>query len=304
MQPKKIEIQKSVSHTFEWTFYDHNIQEIPVSGTVTIYKPGGDTELVASTAVSIETDGTIKYTLESSNTGTVDRNYKIALTYQVGDVVKRPFYLFDIVETPLQNTVRDEDLFKYVGELRDKTFNQVIETTSAGTATTFISTELASLNQDFKGGNAEIYLDDTTTHMAEITNYESDIYRCTFTPAYTSAISVNLKILIRSSFQRYIDTAYNDIVHRDIRNRVPIKAGYIDTTVTDNMTIYKALEIICFDRSEEDNDKWDRRAKKFNDMYNSEMSKLSEAYDYNEDGDIDLYEQNEPPSFLNINISR
>ncbi len=304
MQPKKIEIQKSVSHTFEWSFFDMNIQEIPVSGTITIYKPGGSTELVSSTAVSIETDGTIKYTLDSANTATVDRNYKIALTYQVGDVVKRPFYLFDIVETPLQNNVRDEDLFKYVSELRDKTFNQVIETTSAGSTTTFISTELASLNQDFKGGNVEIYLDDTTTHIAEITDYESDIQRCTFTPAYTSAISASLKVLIRSSYQEFINTAYNDIVHRDIRNRVPIKAGYIDTTVLDNMTVYKTLEIICFDKSEETDDKWDRRATKFNKMYNDEMSKLSEAYDYNEDGDIDAYEENDPPSFLNMSISR
>jgi hypothetical protein len=139
MQPKKIEIQKSTSYTFEWSFFDMNIQEIPVSGTITIYKPGGNTELVSSTAVAIETDGTIKYTLSADNAGTIDKNYKIALTYQVGDVIKRPFYLFDIVETPLQNTVRDEDLFKYVGELRDKTFNQVIETTSTGTTTTFIS---------------------------------------------------------------------------------------------------------------------------------------------------------------------
>jgi hypothetical protein len=304
MQPKKIEIQKSTEYTFEWSFFDMNIQEVPVSGTITIYKPGGSTELVSSTAVAIETDGTIKYTLSADDAATVDRNYKIALTYQVGDVTKRPFYLFDIVETPLQNNVRDEDLFKYVGELRDKTFNQVIETTSAGTTTTFISTELSSLNQDFKGGNVEIYIDDTTTHTAEITNYESDIYRCTFTPAYSSAISTALKILIRSSYQRYIDTAYNDIVHRDIRNRVPIKAGYIDTTVLDNMTIYKTLEIICFDRAEETDDKWDRRATRFKDMYNQEMTKLSEAYDYNEDGDIDQYEENNPPSFMNIGISR
>jgi len=304
MQPKKIEIQKSTEYTFEWSFFDMNIQEIPVSGTITILKPGGGTELVSSTAVAIETDGTIKYTLSADDAATVDRNYKIALTYQVGDVTKRPFYLFDIVETPLQNNVRDEDLFKYVGELRDKTFNKVIETTSAGTTTTFISTELSSLNQDFKGGNVEIYIDDTTTHTAEITNYESDIQRCTFTPAYTSAISTALKILIRSSYQRYIDTAYNDIVHRDIRNRVPIKAGYIDTTVLDNMTIYKTLEIICFDRGQETEDKWDRRATKFKDLYSQEMTKLSEAYDYNEDGDIDQYEENNPPSFLNIGITR
>jgi len=304
MQPKKIEIQKSTSYTFEWGFYDSNIQQIPTSGTITIYKPGGSTELVSSTAVAVETDGTIKYTISSANTATVDKNYKIALTYKIGDDTKRPFYLFDIVETPLQNTIRDEDLFRHCGELRDKTFDSVIETSSTGTTTTFFSDELSALNQDFKGGTCEIYLDDTTTHLAEITKYEKDNYRCTFRPAYTSAIGSSLKVVIRSSFQRYIDTAYNDIVHRDIRGRVPIKAGYIDTTVTDNMTVYKTLEIICFDRSEENDDKWDRRAKRFQKLYSDEMAKLSEAYDYSEDGSIDSFEEDNPPSFLNISFTR
>jgi hypothetical protein len=204
MQPKKIEIQRNTSHTFEWSFYDYNIQEVPVSGTITIFNPHGSTELVSSTAVAIETDGTIKYTLAAANTSTVDKNYKIALTYQVGDVVKRPFYLFDIVETPLENTIRDEDLFGYVSELRDKVFNRVIETTSAGTTTTFFSTELLPLNQEFKGGNVEIYINDTTTHKAEITNWEKDNGRVTFTPAYTIPIGNTIKVLIRSSFQKDI----------------------------------------------------------------------------------------------------
>jgi hypothetical protein len=299
----KNEIQKSISHTFEWSFYDKNIKEIPVSGTIKVYKPGGTT-LVDTTAVSIETDGTIKYTLDSANTGTVDKNYKIELTYQVGDTVKRPFYLFDIAETPLQNTVRDEDLFDYVPELRDKVKSNVVETTSTGTTSTFISTGLNSLNLDFKGGDCEIYIDDTTTHKAQITSWEKESSRITFTPAYTAAIASGDKVTIRASFQRFIDRAYEQHVYRDIRNRVPLAAGYIDTTVINNLIVFKTLDIICSGKYEEDGDKWDKRAKQFKQDYSGEYGKLNEAYDYDEDGDISLIEERDKPSFLNRGLTR
>lgn len=300
----KVEIQKSKSHTFEWSFYDKNIKEVPVSGTIKITKPGGSTALVDTTVVSVETDGTILYTLASANTGTLGKNYKIELTYQVGDVVKRPFYLFDIVETPLVNTVRDEDLFQYVEELRAQGQTYVKETSSAGTTSTLISNELNFLNVDFKGGNVEIFIDDTTNHDAEITAWDKNTSTITFSPAYSVSIGTGLKFTIRASFQRFINRAYETIVYRDIRNRVPIAAGYIDSTVTNNMTIFKALEIICFSKAEEPDDKWDMRAKQFKQMYKDEYVKLNEAYDYNEDGDIDNYEQNDKPSFMNKGISR
>jgi hypothetical protein len=299
----KAEIQKSISHTFEWSFYDMNIKEVPVSGTIKVYKPGGST-LVDTTAVSIETDGTIKYTLSSSNTGTVDKNYKIELTYQVGDVVSRPFYLFDIAETPLQNTVRDEDLFDYVPELRDKTSTNIVKTSSTGTTSTFYSTELNRLNIDFKGGSCEIYITDTTPHAAEITLWEKTISRITFTPAYTAAIASGAKVTIRASYQEFINRAYNQHVHRDIRNRVPLAAGYIDTTVINNLVIFKTLEIICFGKVEEDNDKWDKRTKQFRKLYSDEYGQLNEAYDYSEDGDISPLEERDKPSFLNRGLRR
>jgi hypothetical protein len=70
------------------------------------------------------------------------------------------------------------------------------------------------------------------------------------------------------------------------------------------MTIYKTLQIICFDKSEETDDKWDRRAKEFKDLYKAEMTKLNDAYDFNQDGDIDEHEEDNPPSFMNIGLTR
>jgi len=168
----RIEIQQDQDYTFTWSFYDKNIQEIPSSGTIKVYKPGGGT-LVDTTAVSIDTAGIISYTLLAANTGTVDYNYRIELTYIVNGITYRPFYLFDIAKTPLQNTVRDEDLFNYVKELRGKTKYYSKETTDNGTTTTLISNEIKSLNIDFKGGMIDIYPNDTTVHHAEVTDWDS-----------------------------------------------------------------------------------------------------------------------------------
>jgi hypothetical protein len=299
----RIEIQKDQDYTFTWSFYDKNIQEIPTTGTIKVYKPGGST-LVDTTSVSINSAGTISYTLLAANTGTIDYNYKIELKYTVDGVEYRPFYLFDIAETPLQNTTRDEDLFQYVEELRDKVKPFTRTTTDTGTTTTLISDELESLNIDFKGGDLKIFITDTTAHRAEITAWNSTTNTATFTPAYSTNIATDLTFNIRGSYQRFINTAYENHVTKDIRNRIGLKARFIDTTVTDNMTIFKALELICFSKVEETEDKWEIRAKKFKQDYSDEYGKLSEPVDYNDDGTISDGEDASRPSFLNKNLTR
>jgi hypothetical protein len=297
------EIQKSKDYVFSWSFYDYNIQDVPTEGTIKVYKPGGGT-LVDTTAVSIDSAGTITYTLQAANTSVIDYNYKIELIYTSNGVEYRPFYLFDIVETPLINTVRDEDLFQYVEELRDKNTPFTKDTTDTGTTTTLISSELVPLNINFKGGDLEIYLTDTTSHRAEITAWNSTLGTVTFTPAYTSVISTGLRFDIRASYQRFIDEAYTQHVSRDMRNRIGLKARFIDSTVTRNLTIFKSLELICFSKVEEVDDKWDLRAKKFKDEYSAEYSKLQEPVDYNDDGSISDEENKSRPSFLNKGIVR
>ncbi len=298
-----IEIEKDQDHTFSWTFFDKNIQKVPTSGNITVTKPGGS-ELVANTTVSIETDGEIRFTLGSANTSTIDSNYKIQLEYQVGDEKFRQFYLFDVVATPLVNTVRDEDLFLYVKELRDKNTPFVKETTAAGTTSTLISDELNSLNIDFTGGSVEVFTDDTTTHNAEITNWEKDLSRITFSPIDSVATTSGSRFRIRASYQRFIDEAYENIVSRDIRNRIKLKARFIDTLITRNMTIFKTLEIVCFSESEELDDKWNIRAKEFKLKYKEEYVKLSEPVDYNDDGTISHREDLDRPSFMNKGFKR
>lgn len=301
----RIEIQKDKAYTFEWSFYDNNIQEVPTEGTIVVYKPGGS-ELVSSTAVSIGTDGVIRYTLAASNTGTVDYNYKIELSYNISANTFYQFYLFDIAETPLRNTTRDEDLFQYVEELRDKNTPFTRETTSDGTVTSLISDELIPLNIDFKGGDLEIFNTDTDSHRAEVTAWDKTTGTVTFAPAADTATSIasGKRFNIRGSYQRFIDTAYDKHVTKDIRNRIGLKARFIDTTVTETLTVYKSLELICFSKVEELDDKWDIRAKKFKQDYSDEYAKLNEPVDYNDDGEISNDENNSRPSMLNKNLSR
>jgi len=299
----RIEIEQSQDYTFSWSFYDRNIQEIPVEGTIVVYQNSG-TELVSETAISIETDGEMRYTLQSANTGTIACNYKIELQYKVDDTVSRLFYLFDIVATPIKNNVRDEDLFKYVGELRSKYKPYVKETSSLGTSSSFISKEIEPLNINFKGGYVDIYIDDTTVHSAEVITWEPQLYRITFKPQYTDSIASGVRFRIRPSYQDFIDEAYDNIVCRDIRNKVGLKARYIDTTITRNLTVYKSLEIICFSNVEEEGDKWYMRANKFGQDYKDELQRLLEPVDADDDGNISDEENENRPSSMNRSIRR
>nr|BDD44685.1 hypothetical protein 15 [Legionellales bacterium] len=301
----KIEVQQSQDYTFSWSFYDKNIQLVPTEGTIKVYKPGGGT-LVDTTAVTIGTDGIIRYTLDSANTGTVNYNYRIELTYNIAANIYRPFYLFDIVKTPIINTVRDEDLFQYVEELRDKNTPYTLKASSDGTVTTLISDELIPLNIDFKGGDIEIYITDTDTHRAEISAWDKTTGTVTFAPAADTATSVDsgTRFAIRASYARFIDKSFTDHVMRDVRNRIGLAARFIDSTVVNNLTIYKALEMICFSKVEEEGDKWDIRSKKFKEEYSAEYVKIQEPVDIDDDGFIDDNENTKRVSFINKGIIR
>jgi hypothetical protein len=300
-----IEIQKNEDYTFEWKFYDQSIQEIPSVATVTIVDNGGS-EKVSAVSVGIATDGTMTYTLPAAEIPDVAKNFQARLTFTVDGTEKRDVILFDVVNYPLTNNVRDEDLFLYLGILRDDVFGKDVQTSSVGTVNTFVSDKLKSDRRDFKGGFADIYIDDTTVHQGLITGYVKSTGTATFTPAYGSAIPSGITVRLRTSYQTQIDRAYEDHVYRDIRNSVRghIAANYIDGNILKNMTVFKALGIICGGKIEEEDDKWDIHVKRFVELYQSEYGKMNEPRDIDEDGNISETEDAERPNFNEIDIIR
>ena len=300
------EIKAGKDHTFVWEFYSDNIAELPVGGNITVYKNTG-TVLIAETPVTINTAGVISYTLPASATSDEDRmrkNYKIELEYYVNQTTNYRSYLFDVVQTPITNDVRDDDLFLHLSELRSRVQERTIKTSSAGTTTTIIADALKTENRNYRGGLLDIFKTNAPTHHARITAHNEETNTLTFDPPNDVIVADETTIRIRDSFQDLINEAYENFVHRDVRNKVPASAGYINNNILRNMVIFKSLEIYSLSASEETDDKWAFRLEKFAAMYEKEFSKLSEAYDITGDGDISDEEEANKPNANSVSIYR
>jgi WD40 repeat protein len=201
------EIQLDQDYVFTFDLYSYNIQTVPASGTIIIVDNSG-ASVVAETAVSISTSGTISYTFLAAANDTLGENFKITLKWVENGVDNFIYYLFDVVRTPLVNTVRDEDLFRHLRDLRDKVLELTSETTATGTVNTLKCTRLSADNRSFLGGFVEIYINDTTRHEGIITSHTARAETVTFSPSYTVAIDSGLTIRLRTSYQDKINEAY------------------------------------------------------------------------------------------------
>lgn len=301
------EIRLRTNETFTWRFYEYAMQIVPTSAAVSVYNKNG-TAIVNDEACVIDADGTIHYVLPGTLITSCDVNYKVELSYSYFSSIYYPEEitqyhneLFDVVKAPLINLVTDTDLFIYLPELRDKVGEKNGTSTSDGTTSTIKDTELKSDDRNFKGGYIEIYISDSSFFRAQVTDFERSTGTVTFSPAYSTAITSGKKYFIRSSYQALIEAAFEKVRH-DVRNKVKLSSGYIDGNVIKDACIYKAIEIYCGGRIEADSDKWHLNNTRFKSMYESELTKIQESFDYDEDGNISDYEDDHRPHFNSVGV--
>lgn len=295
-----IEIAKDIAYTFEREYFIKGIQQVPSSGTAIVYDNNGG-EAQASTVLSIDAAGKMSFSFTAENNDKDDRNFKIKWSFVVTNTIIQ-YQLFDVVINPLTNNITDKDLFDYLPDLNSDIKELFGETTSIGSTTTLVSTRLTADKRDWTGGFIEIYIDGSTVHYARISTYASGTV--TFTPAYSVAIASELKYRIRTSYQDFIDKAYEQHVWQDLRNKRQLASGYIDGSVVDNLIIFKTIEIISRGKKEILDDTWDLRYNDAKKEYNEQLQKLYEPYDTSEDGNVDNIENNERPNFTSIEVQR
>lgn len=291
------EIEKNRDFTFLYTEYSNGISVTPSSATAVFYDNKG-TEIQASTAAVLNGDE-MQFTLTGSNIASVGKNFKIEMSFTT-DSAKTVAFLFDVVNIPIQNVVRDEDLFEYVKDLR--TGREKSSEITSATTTTFVDTRLGVDGRDWKGGRGT-FLADTGNTDFKVTAYTQSTSTITYNPATSVAPAVGSKYIIRMSYQDQIDIAFAQVLLK-IRGRVGLAAGYIDTNVFNTLVVYKCLEQICLNSIEESGDKWEIRKEYYQQCYLTELNNFFEAYDNNEDGNIDDEEDKDRPTFASISNTR
>jgi hypothetical protein len=96
--------------------YAAGVQVVPSAATVTIKDPDG-TEILAATAMTIATAGTLTYSLAAAKTADLWENAVMEIAFTVSSVGYTAVFLFDVVLHALYCTVTDDDLKAYFPQL-------------------------------------------------------------------------------------------------------------------------------------------------------------------------------------------
>jgi hypothetical protein len=243
----------------------------------------------------------MSFTFAAAKNTSVDRNFKIAMTFTVNSVEKTVEYLFDVVLNPLSITVVDEDLYQRLKDLRDMSRYQSM-TTAEGTTTTIVDAALTADRRDWTGGRGTLIFDSAADQEFVVTAFD-DSMTLTIRPAYSVNVPAGTKYIMRMSYQDQIDNAFFYVMRR-IRTVVGPLAGYIDTNTINDLVIYRALSQICLGEVEVPDDKWDYRRKEYENEFSTAFAQFQEAYDKDGDGNISDEEQANPPSFGTARLER
>lgn len=278
------EIKKATAHTFTFNEYYQSVKVIPTAATITIYDNAGAAILSAAT-VSIAASGTMTYTLSGTLIPDAKKNYKIELCYTVSGVAYYQYYLFDVVHTPIEKILADEDLFVYMPELRDS-FSRAGEATADGTTTTLIDSRLSGADNFCRNGVIDIFLDPSIS--AVVSSFASSTRTITFSPAAAAAITKGTRYRMRPTYQVEIDAAFEN-VRDDLRKESEQISRYIDSYAVMRAHLFATLALICGQKYDQINDKWYIKKLEYEKKYENQK-RIILGIDRSGDGNMSEYE--------------
>ena len=196
-----------IADTFKTYIYEDNRKAVPSSATFTVYKPGTDTKLIDSQAMTVGSDGLLSYALTATHNDVADENYKAVIAYVLSSTTYYATLFYDIVNSKLVSVVTDEDIINELPQLKDYGW-RVHGTADSGSTTTIVDAELKRYADDyFTGGLAHSL---TKDEIREIADFSSSTGTVTVAAAFNSAISAD-KYLMTRSFTKEIQRAFEKI---------------------------------------------------------------------------------------------
>lgn len=299
----KQQFLKDKASTIKIQIYADNTAVIPSAATITVYKPGGSTELVANTAATVDaTTGEISYALTTTHTATNDLNYKAVWSYTVGGVVYYQNQLFDVVKSVLGIPIIDDDLFTELAILRDEA-TQATGTATAGAAGSLTDTAKLKQADDFwKGGQIEIIAGTGDTQRRLVTGNTQSTGVVTVSPNWTTNPSTDSVYRIVRSFTRQIELAFEKLsvmlYNKGKRHSLILESSQIKIPL-----IYLTVHFICIDLMSEPDDVWHTRANIYWDRFNESFNGMTLDYDEDESGSIEGQEEQQQATGFSISRS-
>lgn len=296
----KQQFLKAKVGTIRLSVYDKNVEQIPASALITLYKTDGTSILQSQASATVNgTTGEMTYTLTTTHTADKGVNFKAIWEYVISGVTYYETSLFDVVLSILSIPITDEDLYKELPSLRKANYQQS-GTATAGTSTSITDTARRKEPDDYwKGGILEIISGTGVNQSRTIsTNVQSSgvisvSLAFTTTPDSTSVYRVikSFSNMIEQSFEKIEQLLYNkgrrpDLIIESSQIRLPM--------------IYMALATIAIDLSDEVDDRWDKIYKVYSAEFEKTWNGLKLDYDEDESGGIQGQEAQHSINEINI----
>lgn len=282
----KQQFLKDQADTIRLTIFQDNRPVVPSSATITLYKPGSS-ELQSSTSATINsTTGEMTYSLTTTHTAVKGLNFRAKWSYVVGGVTFIEEQLFDIVRSILSIPITDGDLFNELESLREINLQRT-GTASSATTSTLLDTAARKEDDDFwTGGVIEILNGTGEGQVRDITDFVQSTSTITVSPNWVTTPDTTSVYKIVRGFTRKIEQAFEKIAamiyNKGQRHHLIIESSQIKIPL-----IYLTVHFICLDVSKESDDKWDRLANRYWDLFSTEFGNMKLDYDTDESGTIE-----------------
>lgn len=296
----KEQFLKAVADTIRITIYDSNRAQTPTSGTITLSTPSGGVLQTAAAVTVNPTTGEMTYALTSTHTVNSGLNFKAVWAYLLNGVTYYQTQLFDIVKSMLAISITDDDLYNELESLRKSNY-QASTTATAGAAGSITDTKRREQDDFWKGGIVKIISGTGIGQSRDVTGFTQSTGVFTITPVWgTNPDNTSVYVVVKS-FSNKIQAAFDKICtmlyDKGKRHQLILESSQIS-----QILIYKTLQMICLDFTDEADDKWDRLATVYKEEFEKAFNNMK--LDYDEDDSGAIAGEEEQTSVSSIRIGR
>ncbi len=283
---------KNTVEIFQSYVYENNRKLVPSSATITVYRPGGSSELLSGVTMTVQSDGRLDYALSADDNTQADENYKAVIAYVYSGTTYYVTLYYDVVNSKLHKVVTDDDIVSELPQLRDNGW-RVHGTAESGTTTTIADVELRRYEDDYFTGGLAYSIDKDETR--EITDFVSSTGTVSVV-AFGSAIATDKYILTRS-FSREIQRAFEKIeellVRRGKRSHL-----ILDPYDLREVHIYISVAEVCKGLATEPENLWWKLWKGYEKTALEAFNALNLKYDHTQDGYISGGEESNSMTYI------
>ena len=268
--------------TFE--VWDHSRLLVPSSGTISIYLD--NTEEVSASSVTVASSGVCSYIPGSAVTSDYQENGRAEWSLNFAGYNKKYVQLFDVVQYPILSLITDDDLISECFEVQSQKY-MAHGTADSGSTSEVVDAELRDYADDhWKGGSIEIVAGTNSGDWRTVSTSDRETGKVTVSEDFSSSITGTSEYVLRRTFQREIDRAFEDMC-ADISARGYRPALIIGSEDLKPAHICLMLSKVCRSLAKGPDDVWWARADLYAERYTATMSAMKWQYDSDEDKEAD-----------------